>query len=160
VKKIQYINARMQNCIKLCCNNWHLDEPKVSWNDNTYKLIHKKCHLKSYHSHMKHIWMTLNRIISVIYTHTHTYIHNWGFLIRILKGIWLRGPSWDKWEVQLYAMIPTLQRWGPRSSLSLGPLHKQVSSHDHEIGRAQKKVSKGCPNTPPKLCSVVIGPRV
>ena len=29
------------------------------------------------------------------------------------------------------------------------------TSHDQEIVRAEKKVSKGCPNTPPKSCSVV-----
>ena len=40
-------------------------------------------------------------------------------------------------------------------SLTLGPLHTRAKSHDHEIGRAQKKVSKGRPNTPPKSRSVV-----
>jgi hypothetical protein len=29
----------------------------------------------------------------------------------------------------------------------LGPLHTQAKSHDHKIVRAQKKVSKGRPNT-------------
>ena len=33
-------------------------------------------------------------------------------------------------------------------------------SRDHEIVRAQKKVSKGRPNTPPTSCSVVTGPQV
>ena len=32
-------------------------------------------------------------------------------------------------------------------------------SRDHEIVRAKKKVSKGCPNTPPKSCSVVTYPQ-
>jgi hypothetical protein len=33
-----------------------------------------------------------------------------------------------------------------------GPLHTQAKSRDHEIVRAQKKVSKGhCPNTPSKI---------
>ena len=36
-----------------------------------------------------------------------------------------------------------------------GPLHTRVKSRAHEIVRAQKKVSKGRPNTPPKSCSVV-----
>ena len=40
------------------------------------------------------------------------------------------------------------------------PLHTRAKSHDHEIVRAQKKVSKGCPNTPPKSCSVVSDPQV
>ena len=42
----------------------------------------------------------------------------------------------------------------------LGPLHIQAKSHDHDIVRAQKKVSKGHPNTPPKPCSVVMDPQV
>ena len=33
-------------------------------------------------------------------------------------------------------------------------------SRDHEIVRAQKKVSKGRPNTPPKSCSAVPDPQV
>ena len=40
------------------------------------------------------------------------------------------------------------------------PLHTQAKSHDHDITRAQKKVSKGRPNTPPKSCSVVTDPQV
>ena len=42
----------------------------------------------------------------------------------------------------------------------VGPLHTQAKSRDHEIVRAQKEVSKGCPNTPPKPCSVVTDPQV
>ena len=42
----------------------------------------------------------------------------------------------------------------------LGPLHTRAKSHDHETVRAQKKVFKGCPNTPPKSCSVVTYPQV
>ena len=41
-----------------------------------------------------------------------------------------------------------------------GPLHTQAKSRDHEIVRAQKKVSKGYSNTPPKSCSVVTHPHV
>ena len=44
--------------------------------------------------------------------------------------------------------------------LSKGPLHTHAKSHDHEIVRASKKVSKGRPKTPPKSCSVVIDPEV
>jgi hypothetical protein len=44
--------------------------------------------------------------------------------------------------------------------LALGPLHTRAKSNDHEIVRAQKKVSKGCPNTPPKSCSVITYPQV
>jgi hypothetical protein len=41
----------------------------------------------------------------------------------------------------------------------LGPLHTRAKSRDHDIVRAQKKVSKGRPNTPPKSCSVVTDPQ-
>jgi hypothetical protein len=44
--------------------------------------------------------------------------------------------------------------------IPLGPLHKRAKSCDHEIVRAQKKSSKGCPKTPPKSCSVVTDPQV
>jgi hypothetical protein len=43
----------------------------------------------------------------------------------------------------------------------LGSLHTWAKSRDHEIVRAQKKVTKGRPKTPPKSCSVksyVTGP--
>ena len=36
----------------------------------------------------------------------------------------------------------------------------RATSHDHEIVRAQKKVSKGRPKAPPKSCSVVMDPQV
>ena len=44
--------------------------------------------------------------------------------------------------------------------LSSGPLRTQAKSRDHEIVRAQKEVSKGRPNTPPRSCSVVTDPQV
>ena len=55
-----------------------------------------------------------------------------------------------------------LQYWTPPLSTSplkfvgrdLGPLHTRAKSRDYEIVRAQNKVSKGCPKTPPKSCSV------
>jgi hypothetical protein len=43
---------------------------------------------------------------------------------------------------------------------TLGPLHTQPKSYDHESVRALKKVSKGCPKTPPKSCSVVTNPQI
>ena len=43
---------------------------------------------------------------------------------------------------------------------TLGPRHTRAKSHDYEIMRAQKKVPKGCPKTPPKTCSVVTDPQV
>ena len=44
--------------------------------------------------------------------------------------------------------------------LTLGPLHTRAKSRDHEIVRAQKKVSKSRPNTPPKSSTMVMGPQV
>ena len=46
------------------------------------------------------------------------------------------------------------------SSSTLGPLHTRAKSRDHEIVRAQKKVSKARPTTPPTSCSVVTNPQV
>ena len=42
----------------------------------------------------------------------------------------------------------------------LGPLHMRAKNRDHEIVRAQKKVSKGRPKTLSKLCIVVTNPQV
>jgi hypothetical protein len=42
----------------------------------------------------------------------------------------------------------------------LGPLHTRAKSRDHKIVRAQNKVSKGRPKTPPQSCSVVTDPQV
>ena len=41
----------------------------------------------------------------------------------------------------------------------LGPLHTRAKGRDHEVLRAQKKVSKGRPKTAPKSCSVVKDPQ-
>ena len=38
------------------------------------------------------------------------------------------------------------------NQICLRPLHIQAKSLDHEVMRAQKKVSKGRPNTPSKSC--------
>ena len=45
-------------------------------------------------------------------------------------------------------------------AIVLGPLHTRAKSRDHEIVRAQKKVSKGHPNTPRNSHSVVTDPQV
>jgi hypothetical protein len=42
----------------------------------------------------------------------------------------------------------------------LRPLHTWAKIHDHEVMRAQKKVNKGCPKTPPKPWSVITDPHV
>jgi hypothetical protein len=42
----------------------------------------------------------------------------------------------------------------------LGPLHTRAKSREHENVRAQEKVFKGRPNTPPESCSVVTDPLV
>jgi hypothetical protein len=39
-----------------------------------------------------------------------------------------------------------------------GHFTHEPKRRDHAIGRAQKYVFKGCPNTPPKSCSVVTDP--
>ena len=44
----------------------------------------------------------------------------------------------------------------PQVLVPLGSLHTRAKSCDHEIVRAQKKVSKDRPKTPPKSCSVVM----
>jgi hypothetical protein len=66
-------------------------------------------------------------------------------------GLWLRvkGPH-----------DCTLTTLGSCAKWSLGPLHTWAKSRDHEVVRAQKKVSNGRPNTPPKSCSVVMDPQV
>ena len=59
------------------------------------------------------------------------------------------GP-WLNWCARAWRI------WRP----CLGPLPTRAKSRDHEIVRAQKKMSKGRrPNTPPKLCSVVTDPQ-
>ena len=52
-------------------------------------------------------------------------------------------------------------RWCTKlGNTDLEPLHTRAKSRDHEFVRAQKKVSKGRPNTPPKSSSVVTDPLV
>ena len=50
-----------------CSNVWLLDDPKVSWDDNTCKVIHKNCHLKGYDSDITHNTMTQNTIFGVVF---------------------------------------------------------------------------------------------
>ena len=57
------------------------------------------------------------------------------------------------WTLNLVCEVPLSLR-------CLGPLHTRSKSHDHEIVRAQKNVSKDRPKTPPKSCSVVMGYQV
>ena len=49
---------------------------------------------------------------------------------------------------------------GVQQTLTLRPLHTRAKSCDHEIVRAQKKVSACRPNTPPKSRSVATDPQV
>ena len=44
--------------------------------------------------------------------------------------------------------------------IELGPRHTRAKSHDYEIVRARKKLSKSRPNTPPQSWSVVTDPQV
>ena len=42
--KFCYKNVLDAEYIKVCFNNWHLDELKVSWDGGTCRIIQKKCH--------------------------------------------------------------------------------------------------------------------
>ena len=60
----------------------------------------------------------------------------------------------------IISVIGECTHWIYPSTFKLGPLHTRAKSCDHEIVRAQKKVSKGRPNTPPisrSVKSYVIG---
>ena len=56
--------------------------------------------------------------------------------------------------------------WGPKHPVMdlgfglKGHFTREPRARDREIVRAQKKVSKGRPNTPPQACSVVTDPQV
>jgi hypothetical protein len=67
-----------------------------------------------------------------------------------------------KWSRALKTKGPVRMAWQFPSPtcVSLEPLRTQAKSHDHELVRAQKRVSKGRPNTPPHSCSVVTDPQV
>ena len=65
----------------------------------------------------------------------------------------------------VYATCLLFLAWTPimyavRPLRLLGPLHTRAKSRDHEIVRAQKKVSEGHLKPPPKSCSVVTDPQV
>ena len=42
-----------------------IERSKVSWDDNTCKLVHEKCHYKCYHNDISS-HMTINTIFSVV----------------------------------------------------------------------------------------------
>jgi len=46
------------------CRVWEVGESKVSWDDNTCKLIHKRSHLESYYSD-KIYHMTWSLVFSI-----------------------------------------------------------------------------------------------
>ena len=58
--KISLLRCEDVEYTKLYVNSWHLDELKVSWDDNICKLIHKR-----YHSDVENR-MILNIIFSVV----------------------------------------------------------------------------------------------
>lgn len=62
IKTISVIHDNIEDAeyIKPCFKNWHLDQLKESWDDNTCQDIHKKCHYESYHNHLKYN-LTLNK---------------------------------------------------------------------------------------------------
>jgi hypothetical protein len=69
---------------------------------------------------------------------------------------WLTDSKKQKESIpeEIFGAIPGQDPSVSKSS-QLGPLHTRAKSRDHEIVRAQKKVSKGRPNTPPKSYIVV-----
>ena len=54
-----------------------MDELKVSLDNNICKLIHEKCHGKSYHDDLKY-YMLLNTIFSVV-------VQLWGYYVAKLE---------------------------------------------------------------------------
>ena len=99
----------------------------------------------------------------------------WIFIcIDILSCSGMHQPSLVMWERERERTIIILKwrkwKWedGQRRAqcdiwlvmVVVKTLHTRVTSRDHEIVRAQKKASKGCPKTPPKSCSVVTDPQV
>ena len=65
-------------------------------------------------------------------------------------GVW-KG---DRNPTKVGPLASERLRRGQRSRLK-NPLHTRGKSRDHEIVRAQRKVARGRPNIPSKLCSVV-----
>jgi hypothetical protein len=59
------------------------------------------------------------------------------------------GPYDDELDNAMHSWLATL-------TCDSTPLHTRAKSRDHEIVKAQKKVSKGGPNTPRKSCSFVV----
>ena len=84
-----------------------------------------------------------------------------------LRNNWLKletlgeGPTILEVSIE-YTSNEQKQNWkmSTCNRLDSGTLHTHAKSHDHKIVRAQKKVSKGRPNTPPKSSSVITGPQV
>jgi hypothetical protein len=72
---------------------------------------------------------------------------------------WTSTSSWSRYLACVWS-DPKLGNSTTHSNSNLGSLRTRAKSHDHEIVRAQKKLSKGRPNTPPKSCSVVTHPQV
>ena len=74
----------------------------------------------------------------------------------------IKGRKRDNY-VTLVTFAPLRERETPNDTKergALGPFHTRAKSRDHEIVRAQKKVFKCRPNSPPKSCSVVTDPEV
>ena len=59
-----------------------------------------------------------------------------------------------------YVHLPPKIPFIMQLALDIRATSQMSLSHDHELGRAQRIVSEGCPKTPPKSCSVVTGPQV
>ena len=64
----------------------NVDELKVSWHDNIYKLIYKKCHWRSYYYDINY-HTTLNRIFSVVFIYDILY-----YQVKSLCSIFSKEP--------------------------------------------------------------------
>ena len=154
--------------------------------DKIYSLVHRKCHPKSEHSHIKH-HTTLNTIFSVAITirgkPPFSHSHPLHVQIHLVTIRWLSTRTWDCYDVtwswfpsrlcriitrpktlrgsiSIQKLLKKMQvgvfiwSWHTQESWKLGFHTKGHFTHEPRVVtmnfvRAQKKVSKGRPNTPP-----------
>ena len=95
-------------------------------------------------SHLRPIYLTFHKLACEHQTSDHV---TW------------RKTRW--WELKVRHVTPRTRGHTTNTPVSYkGHFHTRAKSRDHVIVRAQKKVCKGRPKTPPKPCSVVTVPKV
>ncbi len=110
-------------------------------------------YIKTIESYSKQWHLYLHATCTIIIIIGGTY-----FLYQVVElGWFFFGWVWGDFSVRNWGSSPSSQ---VTKFYHLGPLHTRAKSRDHEIVGAQKKVSKGCPNTPPKSCCAVTDPQV